>query len=152
MHVGATLPPICVKTGKPAERHSTVTIRWVQNFVPWRLTIDVPLTTAAFRAVILAPVVAFVATLLVTGGLVGTLTLFDDEPILLVLLIAAFAVATIVMGLRALNALGKVLQVRQSHGKYLWLSGAGPEFLQQLPKWEEQVSLLKRSHSKDLKS
>jgi hypothetical protein len=137
MHLGAALPPICVKSGQPAERYSAVTIRWVQIFVPWRSTIAVPLTWAAYRKAMFAPVVIFVGTLAATVAMVGVAARFDDEPILLILLVAALAVATIVTGLRALNALGTVLRVSRSRGKHLWLSGAGPEFLKQLPKWED---------------
>jgi hypothetical protein len=138
MHVSATLPPICVKTGKPAEHYSDITIRWVQNFLPWNLTIKVPLTWAAFRAAIAVPVAAFLAALVFTAALVGAAASFGDESILLMLLVVVLAVATIVMGIRALNALGNLLRVHRTDGKYLWLSGAGPLFLRQLPEWEKR--------------
>jgi hypothetical protein len=139
MHINATLPSICVKSGKRAEHYSDITIRWVQNFVPWHVTIKVPLTWAAFRAAMLVPVAAFTGTLVVTVALVGALSLYRDgnEPILLVLLIAVMAIVTICMGFRALNAIGKVLRVSRSRGEYLWLAGAGTHFLHQLPQWEE---------------
>lgn len=139
MHVNAGLPPICVKTGQPAECYAETTIRWVQHLVPWAESIRVPLTRVAYRRHVVAPLVVFLATLLTSGLLVWIASLFDEVPLFLILSVVALPIATIVAGMRALGALGRLLTVGDARGKHLWLSGASPEFLRQLPKWEAPI-------------
>jgi hypothetical protein len=141
MHKDASLPAICIKTGEPADRFLRFRLAWHYPIDWWtrKRDVDLPFCERGCREYRLrrlrdALILLTVSVTVSVAG--GSLALFtDDIPrwIVFFLLIPLFvllpaAAAVVVMRWRPIG----FWRVR---GPYLWLVGADPQFLAQLPPW-----------------
>jgi len=138
MHRAAPFPPVCIFSGQPAERYRRYALLWYYP-IDWttrRLILHVPLCEVAFRRYRLRWRVGTLAVLLpalVTTGLVGLggqRVLNESFCKLVSICLICFAVWT---GVRWWD--GNPLRFVRVRGQYLWLSGADPKFVAQLPPW-----------------
>jgi hypothetical protein len=130
MHPQATLPPICIATGQPATRWLAYDLAWYYP-IDWshrHLKFNVPLCEASYRrwkpkvwttVLILLPLLACVvgAFFFNAGSLCG-------------LAFAGFMIWALIQAF-----FGKRLRFERVRAGYLWITGASPEFLRQLPPW-----------------
>jgi hypothetical protein len=139
MHRDAVLPDICLKSGQPATRRfkQTLACRDRKPFSRAKtLTLQVPLSDRQFFLagvgswLLACGVVALYGMLGVTVALAaGRL----DPPYAGYLIVAVLLVLGVV--LTTGGFLREVVHVHRWRGDYLWLSGPGSRFLEQLPDW-----------------
>ena len=131
MHEDATLPPICVKTGRPAECYVPVRFSRGIPFVSRRtFTIHVPITKAwEWRRQKLAPWLLVLGVIFsVPIILLIALGVHSEWPILGFLMLAA---PLLFSGL----AFRSLLVPVKFRGRYCWFGGSCRRFRLQLPRW-----------------
>ena len=137
MHRAAPFPPVCIFSGQPAERYRRYALLWYYP-IDWttrRLILHVPLCEEAFQqyrlrwrlgtAAILLPV-------LLTGALLYLAGHRADGWLCSMMLVCLIGIL-FWGGLRWWD--GQPLRFVRVRGQYLWLSGADPKFVVQLPPW-----------------
>jgi len=132
IHLQATLPPICIDSGQPATRWLPFDLSWYYP-IDWshrHLKLNLPLCEVSFRrwrpkpwsaAVFLVPLLVWAITVPFFGQDVGFL------------LGVAFCCFLLWAAVQVLWRKG--LRFERVRSGYLWLAGASPEFLRQLPPW-----------------
>jgi len=132
IHPQATLPPICIDTGQPATHWFTFDLTWYYP-IDWshrHLKLSVPLCEASYRcwrptywstALFLVPLLIWAVTAPFFGR---------DAFSLIGLTFCGFLLWAVGQALWR-----KRLRFERVRSGYLWLAGASPEFLRQLPPW-----------------
>jgi hypothetical protein len=135
VHPDAVLPPFCIKTGQAAER--TILYKLHRSFVldrtTRRLTLNVPVSQVGYRLYTSAWRKAALSTVVGGVALVLLLLVLSNGTLIN---IARYGTFVWTVGLAARSIfLWDLLQFVRARSPYLWLSGANPRFLQQLPDW-----------------
>jgi hypothetical protein len=143
LHEDALLPPLCVKTGKPAAEYRRSPLRW-SHPLRWPreyVQFDVPLSPRPIfwygRGRPLVLVLAAAATLLSTAAAAAGIALIESaagsgEVATMIIVVGVITVCCVVA---CWSALAQPLWVVRRKKKYYWLSGAKRRFLEQLPSW-----------------
>jgi hypothetical protein len=135
MHVEATWPASCVKTGLPAVGSHTVKIvRMVPESWWRREEIDIPVPLGSrwcwlvkrFRWAVFAAGCPLIP---------GALLLLTWRPVAFPAALMGVATVGSFVAIAIFGTFDHVLQFKRSWGNYVWLSGAGKRFLAQLPPW-----------------
>lgn len=139
VHEDAQLPPICVKTGKPATGYRPTKIYWSHPLRwPWEFVqFQVPLSAWSLYSFGRGRSIGLWVAIILTGVDVGALVVLGflgriTEDTLLA------AACGGILGLCLLAgwlALAQPLHFVRRRGKYYWVSGARRPFLEQLPTW-----------------
>jgi hypothetical protein len=138
IHRDARLPEICLKTGQPAGRRLTVKLAWDEHWWSLRkqtLRLELPLSERSYfaatrlRWLLVALGMAVLAAL---GVIIPRLHHWPSGQGALVIFGGGSSAITLLL---CSVALGEPVAIRRVRGDYLWLSGAGQRFLQQLPVW-----------------
>ena len=133
---GGALPYICLWTGRPAEMRVPVLIRWSYpiDYSMRQTTVDIGLTVEASRKYGRYGRLGCAANIL---SVLGVVVLVSLGPVLWGQLMFVILLA---MGISV--AIGSIISHYSQHlrfskarGEYIWLRGAGPRFLEQLPVW-----------------
>ncbi len=133
---GPDLPHLCLITGEPAEMRLPVQIQWSYpvDFSMRTTWVNVGLTKETSRKTTrnsnlgcVAHLVSILAILLLVA-LGGQLS----RPLFLVLMTVLITCA--VLGI-LFSHYANLLRFAKARGEFIWLSGAGPRFLDQLPVW-----------------
>ncbi len=133
---GGALPHICLLTGLPAEMRLPVQIRWSYpvDFSMRDTKLEIGLTIEASRKNGRYGNFGCAANIL---SVVGVIVLVAFGPVLWGPLTFVMFVA---IGLSAASGAiiahyTQFLRFSKARGEYIWLRGAGPRFLEQLPVW-----------------
>ena len=138
IHREAPLPPICIRSGKPADEWVPLKIKWSYGFGQPRLrmTMQVPLTRQWVYWHTRGPLIMFaLATVLGLGAVLSMLLQFNlSEGATAVLLIALgmTAFTFVLIGISFM----RLLEFVRVKGNYFWFRGAHRKFLDQLPPWQ----------------
>ena len=137
LHEEAQLPPVCVKTGRPATSYHTSDIRW-SHLLRWPreyVQVAVPLSDrAAFYLGPVRPIVlaaAIVAAVVCAASIVLANVLELAAVVIFAWLCGVVASVLFAWWL----TLAQPLWVVKRRRKYYWLSGANQKFLAHLPGW-----------------
>ena len=137
VHEDAQLPPICVKTGRPAAGYRPTRVRWSHPLRwPWEYVgFQVPLSEWSLFSFGRGRPLVLVAAVAVTASLIALATLDLPIPVdarILLLLIGGAISLTL---FASYAALAQPLWFVRRRRKYYWLSGANRRFLEKLPPW-----------------
>ena len=141
IHKRAALPSICIATGEPAFRYRPFVLDWTYSIDLFRrqLQLPLPLSKDAYRryrkrenlanAAIVLPLLALVLTYVVFGSELAGGWYFA----LVCCIVCGMCFSAIIRGTnrRPIRFVSK-----QNH--YLWIAGADPRFLAQLPPWSSE--------------
>jgi len=133
---GATLPHLCLLTGLPAQMRLPVPIRWSYpvDYSMRTTTVEIGVTIEARQHHVRYDKVGCIAHLVPVLG-VAVLVAFGrlfSGPAIFAILVAmgiGLAVGSII------SHSSQFLRFSKARGEYIWLRGAGPRFLEQLPVW-----------------
>jgi hypothetical protein len=145
------LPSRCVKTGEPAVRHEVIRMTW---YPPWAVAsillgplFFVPLIFVGRSINLSVPTgrawerrksrnAFIVVGLLVTGVALGVLACGGLLPAVVAEICFFLGIFLFVVGIIVANrAFAQPLKVQHANTQFVWLSGAGEPFLEQLPLW-----------------
>jgi hypothetical protein len=135
IHQDAALPPLCIKTGEPAERHVHYVLRWSYpiDLATRRLELDIPFSEAGYGNYCSQRRMAALATSGAAFLLVVSLLLLGNDSLIRTIRFVALILTCTAGGLTGL--LWSPLRFVRARGSYLWLWGADQRFLEQLPEW-----------------
>lgn len=138
LHDQATLPFFCVVTGEPAFRFRTFVLDWTSSFDFWRRQqqLLLPLSKEAYRrfrqrenmatAALVVPIFTLVHVYLTCGSSLA--------PAWYLALVGMF-MGGLVWAEILRRKDRKLLRFVAKKDRYLWIVGADPRFLAQLPDW-----------------
>jgi hypothetical protein len=145
-HENAQLPPICVKTGKPAVEYRLSPIRWTHP-LRWPaeyVQFAVPLSArplfwlgpgrkwvlaSAAMTIVISVVASLVAAVAIDRE---ELTHGNPEASIIAVVLGIFVIFSCFAGWASL---AQPLWIVRRKGKFYWLSGASRKFLEQIPNW-----------------
>ena len=134
--LGGDLPHICLLTGEPADVRLPVQIQWSYPIdYSMRTTwVQVGLTQEARLKSERMGLIGCWAHLVSIVAIIAIVSLSGQMSRLLFLSLFAPFLLTVVVGMIC-SHYSKQLRFVKARGEYIWLRGAGPRFLDQLPVW-----------------
>jgi hypothetical protein len=133
---GAAAPHLCLITGEPAEMSIPVPIQWSYpvDYSMRTTLVNVGLTRETSRRATRNDKLGCVAHLVSIPAILMLVALGGQMPRPLYLVLMTVLITCAVLGI-IFSHFSKFLRFAKARGEFIWLRGAGPRFLDQLPVW-----------------